>query len=314
MIIVFESLIPVFILIGMGLFFRKFEIVPENQWEGINTLGYYVFFPALISHILITSDLNAAPLSSLTLVFVYSSLAQSAIVLLQWPLLKSQFQVSRSAFTSVFQTSTRWNGFIALAIAAKLYGDTGIAIVAIGMAVIIPLVNILCVVVLSYFCGDGRFNVGRVLKNTLLNPLIISSLLGVSINLLEIPIYDPVLATLDIVGRPGLGVGLLLVGAGLKLRYIFPPRLVVLLAVCLRLLVMPMVVFITCLIVGVKGEMMLIAIICGSVPTAMNGYFLARKLGGDAPLYSAVATIQTFISILTIPLVLWVAEQLPNKI
>jgi malonate transporter len=30
--------------------------------------------------------------------------------------------------------------------------------------------------------------------------------------------------------------------------------------------------------------------LCAAVPTAMNGYLLARQMGGDAPLYAAVAT------------------------
>ena len=41
-----------------------------------------------------------------------------------------------------------------------------------------------------------------------------------------------------------------------------------------------------------------------SVPTAMNGYVLAKQMGGDAPLYAAVATLQTVASFFTIPMVL----------
>lgn len=43
-----------------------------------------------------------------------------------------------------------------------------------------------------------------------------------------------------------------------------------------------------------------------AVPTAMNGYLLAKQMGGDAELYASVATIQTAASFLTIPLVLFV--------
>jgi malonate transporter len=39
----------------------------------------------------------------------------------------------------------------------------------------------------------------------------------------------------------------------------------------------------------------------------MNGYLLARQMGGDAPLYAAVATVQTVASFLTIPAVMWAA-------
>ncbi len=44
---------------------------------------------------------------------------------------------------------------------------------------------------------------------------------------------------------------------------------------------------------GVTGVQLSYLALCGAVPTAMNGYLLARQLGGDAELYAAVTTLQT---------------------
>ncbi len=44
----------------------------------------------------------------------------------------------------------------------------------------------------------------------------------------------------------------------------------------------------------------------------MNGYLLARQMGGDAPLYAAVATLQTAVSFITIPAVLAITTQLAD--
>ena len=40
----------------------------------------------------------------------------------------------------------------------------------------------------------------------------------------------------------------------------------------------------------------------------MNGYLLARQLGGDAELYAAVTTLQTAVSFFTIPAMLALAQ------
>ena len=40
----------------------------------------------------------------------------------------------------------------------------------------------------------------------------------------------------------------------------------------------------------------------------MNGYLLARQLGGDAPLYAAVTTLQTAVSFFTMPAALALAQ------
>ncbi len=50
--------------------------------------------------------------------------------------------------------------------------------------------------------------------------------------------------------------------------------------------------------------------ICAAVPTAMNGYVLARTMGGDAELYAATATVQTVLSFGSVPLVIWLARHL----
>jgi len=40
----------------------------------------------------------------------------------------------------------------------------------------------------------------------------------------------------------------------------------------------------------------------------MNGYILARQMGGDADLYAATASLQVVLSMFTIPLILWMIK------
>ena len=61
---------------------------------------------------------------------------------------------------------------------------------------------------------------------------------------------------------------------------------------------------------GLEGEVVVLLAICGAVPTAMNGFLLARQMGGNAHIYAAVATVQTAASFFTIPAILAVAEML----
>jgi predicted permease len=67
---------------------------------------------------------------------------------------------------------------------------------------------------------------------------------------------------------------------------------------------MPLVMVSAAWLLGIEGNALLVVALGASVPTAMNGYLLAKQMGGDAPLYASVATLQTAASFLTIPLVL----------
>ena len=305
---IFESLLPVFLLICLGAALRRIDLVPRDMWSGFERIAYWVFFPALLIETLVTADLNAGPVAGLTLAMLAAVLCLCLITFLLRPFIMGPFKLSGPSFTSVFQTATRWNAFIAIAIIARLYGDEGLTLVAVAMAVMVPILNVLAVAVLAIYASSETPGPLSVIKTVAKNPFIWSCIVGITINLLEIPIYEPLLHTADILGRSALGAGLLLVGGGLMIRHAFRPPFVVVIPTVLKLLIMPLLVGVFCYLFGVTGDALAVALVCGAVPTAMNGYVLARQMGGDATLYATITVIQTVLSFLTIPLILALVE------
>lgn len=45
-----------------------------------------------------------------------------------------------------------------------------------------------------------------------------------------------------------------------------------------------------------------VVVLFAALPGAPSSYILARQMGGDAPLAAAVVTVQTLLSMLTLPL------------
>ena len=45
-----------------------------------------------------------------------------------------------------------------------------------------------------------------------------------------------------------------------------------------------------------------------AAPVATSAYILARQLGGDAKLMANIITVTTLLSLITIPLTLWLTE------
>ncbi len=304
MILIIEALIPTFFLVGLGLYIRRSGFVPQEQWTGLETLSYWVFFPALIFNVLINADLQSVPLGGMTGTLVLTVSVMAAILLAIYPLLKNGLAIEGPAYTSIYQGVLRWNGFIALSVVQKLYGNDAMALVAVAMAAMIPLINVIVVGVLATFASNTRPNFKGVLLNILKNPLIWASVGGLIVNMLQIPIWDPLKTTIDVSARAGLATGLLIVGAGLSLRQTFPPNMSIWLGTLLRLLGMPLLTIGFGIWLGLSGEALEVAVICTAVPTAMNGYVLAKKMGGDAPLLAAIVTFQTILSAATIPLFL----------
>lgn len=299
-----ENLIPVFAIIALGAVLKRIGLIAEEQWRGVENLVYYICFPALIVYTLARTDFSTVPVFALAAAMAATVLAMSAILYFARAPLSRLLGADRAAYTSIFQGATRWNTYVALAIVGSLYGNHGISLAAIGIAVMIPLLNVLCVTFLLVHLRDKPPEPRAIARGLYTNPLIVACAIGIAINALAIPVYGPVLETGGILGRATLGLGLLCVGAGLRLEdgLHIGPRAGFTAAA--RLIGMPALMAAFCLALGVGGTALAVAVICAAVPTASFSYVLARKLGGDATLMARIITIQTIAAALTLPLVI----------
>ncbi|MEM9471513.1 MAG: AEC family transporter [Pseudomonadota bacterium] len=307
---VFNSILPIFVLVVVGNLIRRTGIVPMDDWKGIELICFWLFFPAILCITLATVDLKTLPIGSLSITVLAVTAIMWTILFTLKPVLQSRSAMSNAQFTSVFQAGSRFHGFIALAIVLKLYGETGAAYVAIIMALLVPPINVVNIIVLAAFGKGQTPGLRNVMRVVVRNPIIWGALVGLSINFSGLGLWEPVHTTLDLLGRAALGAGLLAVGAGLRIKSALKPSLLVWTGVVSRLVLTPMLVVLLAWATGLRGEAFEAAMICAAVPTAMNGYVLARTMGGDAELYAATATVQTVLSFGSIPLVIWLARQL----
>ncbi|PHR22177.1 MAG: transporter [Hoeflea sp.] len=305
MIPIFESILPIFLIVLLGIALKRAPFIDQSVWPGLETLGYYLLFPSLLFLTLATADFSGIELGTVALVSFGAVAIMTVLLLALHPIARAK-GMSNASFTTLFQTSSRWNGFIALAIAEKLTGASGMALVALVLALIVIPLNFINVIMLVWY-GTGGRSMATLAKRIAGNPLILGCLAGIFVNASSIGIYPPAEQAIDLIARSALGLGMLMVGAGLKLTDALRPGLAVLTPVVLKLLLFPAVMVALALGFGLTGETVLILALCAAVPTAMNGYLLARQMGGDAPLYAAVATVQTVASFVTIPAVMWAA-------
>ena len=302
MLAIFETILPVFLLVVLGALLKRWRQIDRDMWNGLEQLGFFVLFPALLFITLAKAEFSGIDAGAIALGSIGSVTLIALLLILSWPLFRAA-QVSGASYTTVFQTSTRWNAFIALAIGEKLYGAESLALVALVATLIIIPLNFYNIAVLVWF-GGGTRSLKTFAQKILTNPMIIGSVLGVLVNLSGVHIYAPLMQTVEFVADTSLSLGLIMVGAGLKLADALKPRPLALLPVGLKLVFMPLVMTGAAYALGLRGEQLLTIAMGASVPTAMNGYVLAKQMGGDAPLYAAVATLQTIASFFTIPMVL----------
>lgn len=300
---VLGALVPVFLIIALGAVLKRGLLPEASHWVALERLTYYILFPALLVVSIAGADLGeVAVVEVATALLGAIGLTGALLTLARAPICRA-FGLAGPSYTSVFQGALRWNTYIALAVSGSLAGPRGLAVAAVGLAVMIPVLNTLSVIVLARH-GENGGKGNRLLLQILRNPFIWSCAAGALINALHLPI-PPVLMTFgDILGRSSLALGLLVVGAGLRLGDLRRPRAATWFACLVKLALLPGIAVAIAVALGLRDIDLLVVAVGASVPSAPNGYVLARQMGGDAPLLAEILTIQTLLAAVSMPLII----------
>jgi malonate transporter len=304
-----DAIAPVFLIIATGYLLFRTRVVDEAIWSAIEHVCFYLLFPFLIIRTLSRANLGSVPFIDFLTVLVVAILGMASLLVLIQAFVWRRFPESGPSFSSVFQGATRFHGFVAIAVIGPLYGDEGVTLAALALAIMVPLLNVISVIVLSiYGRSDSKPEFVAVARKVATNPLIIACLCGLLLNYLGVP--DILFDAIDIIGAGGLGLGLLAVGASMRLGHAAQHKMLLAIGVLTRLIGMPMIVIAMSWLVGLEGIARSVAIIAGAVPTAASAYVMARKMGGDAELMSSIVTFQVIIAFFTLPMFIYVADHL----
>lgn len=305
--VILNSLVPVALIIALGYALRRTLLRDASHWFGMEQLTYFVLFPALLLISGIKADLSKVSFAGVVGAYAITLVLFFGAMLAIRPLIARRLAIDGPAFTSLFQGVLRWNSYIALAVADGLFGAEGVAVAAVALVCLIPMVNVMVVFVLARHASAKPPGMGEVLRQLVRNPLIWSCGLGMLINTTGIQLPEVVLEFTGILGRASLAVGLLVVGAGLTLRSLARPRPATFLAVLLNLVMKPACTLAIGFALGLRGMELTTITLLAAVPSSPAGYVLARQMGGDAPLLAEILTIQILVSAVTLPLVAVVA-------
>ncbi len=295
---IIAALVPIFVLIALGHVLYRFRFPGESFWPQLERLVYYVFLPALLVEKLGSAPLDPVRIAPVALAVVLTLAAISVVVLV----LRRAIPVDGPAFTSVYQGAIRFNTYLGLAVAMAVYGAVGVATAALALAFLIPLVNVLSVAVLTRYAG-GQASASTVLLGIARNPLIIACVIGMLLNGSGVGLpFDG--SVLNIIGRAALPLGLMTVGAGLRLKMDWGQGAAIAWSSVFKLVAMPLLAFAAARLVGLTTLEMQMLVLFAALPTATSAYILARLLGGDHTLVASILTVQTLLSVVTLSVTL----------
>jgi predicted permease len=304
--IVLNALLPVVFVIVLGYFFKQKGFLSNDFWTGAEKLSYFVLLPLLLFKSMAESQsaplVETLPLAlSLCLVYVLMTAATFA----SWRFFPKSAPLSPIGFASYAQGALRFNNFVGIPIVVSLFGTQGLSLYAIVLAVCIPISNIITVVIMVHYCGDGQINWSKIFKNIALHPLIVATLAGLLVQQSGISL-GIVMKTVALLAPASLPIGLLCVGAAIDLGHVKKSATVLAFASTLKLAVFPVMMGISCWLLKVPPLPTSVALIFAGLPCATSSYVVAKQMGADADLMASITGVATVAALLTLPVILFI--------
>ncbi len=287
-------LLPDFLLIVLGLALVRFTKLNRSVWDGVERLVYFVLFPALLFSTTSRGHANLVDTRDLVL-------AGAAMLLLGIALAYGAFwarNVDPRCVASGVQTAFRFNSYIALAVADRVGGAPAVSLVAVLIAVGVPLCNVAAVWALARHAQSNVW--GELLRN----PLLIATLSGLAVHALGWTLPAPVVPVLDRLGQASIALGLMTVGAGLQWRGLHRELPLGLWFLAIRHLLLPLAAMALAWALTLPPLQALVLVLFAAMPTASSAYVLAARMGGDGPYVAGLVSLSTVLGAISIPLFL----------
>ena len=296
----FSTVFPMFFYMAAGFGLRRLNKLSDGTVAQMNKIIYSFCFPFVLFHNVYGVDIASAMNGPFLAVIAGMVVLVTALLIVFIP----RYTASKPVQGSMMQGVLRGNSILfALPVVTTLAGRENTGLVSLGIALVVPFYNILCVIILESLRG-GKVKPARLLLSILKNPIIIGTLAGLMVRLtgLRLPGYmEQVVA-----GIAGLVTPLALVMLGADMRFSDTVKYKKeLLIVCLlKLVAVPLLTVLTVKALGFDKIAVTTAMAMTAVPAAVSSYVMAKELGADGVLAGQIVAVSTAVSILTV--FLWV--------
>lgn len=293
-----NAAIPIFLMMLLGMLFRKLGWMDEVFAAKMNKFVFLVPLPVLLFEQLATVDFSEVwDIKFILFCFVVTaiSITISTLISLLWK--------DRSIKGEFIQATYRSSAaLLGIAFIQNIYGTAGMApLMIIGS---VPLYNIMAVVVLSVFKpGNNSFDkalVKKTLKGIATNPIIIGIVAGFVWSALKLSMPSILHKTVSSIGATATPMGLMSMGATFEMKKAISKMKPTLVAVFMKLVGFCAVFLPVAAVLGFRNEELIAILVMLGSATTVSCFVMARNMGHEGTLSSGVIMMTTLLSAFTL--------------
>lgn len=293
-----NATIPIFLMMLLGMLFRKLGWMDEVFAAKMNKFVFLVPLPVLLFEQLATVDFSEVwDIKFILFCFVVTaiSITISTVISLLWK--------DRSIKGEFIQATYRSSAaLLGIAFIQNIYGTVGMApLMIIGS---VPLYNVMAVVVLSFFKpGNNSFDkalVKKTLKGIVTNPIIIGIVAGFVWSALKLPMPLILYKTVSSIGATATPMGLMSMGATFEMKKATSKMKPTLVAVFMKLIGFCAIFLPVAAMLGFRNEQLIAILVMLGSATTVSSFVMARNMGHEGTLSSGVIMMTTLLSAFTL--------------
>lgn len=301
-----KQVVILYIIVAVGFAADKLGVFTQKTARASNDLLFYIITPCVIINSFLSTEFTPETAKGLLLAALGGACTHIAGIVLSLPFFRNKENGSNAVFR--FACVYGNMGYMALPLAQAMLGSEGVFYCSAG------------VIVFQVFCfthgvwtmnrgnGDGaQFKA----KNLILNPGIIAVLIGLPFFLFKIKLPELVTKPVDFIGSMNTPLAMVMLGTYMSnagLKTIFKNKEQYLVAL-VKIIAVPLCMLAVMKLTGLMtGALLVACVIQAAAPSANNTVMFAAKYGKDTGIASKTVAFISFASVITMPVMIALAE------
>ncbi|MDD5602830.1 MAG: AEC family transporter [Eubacteriales bacterium] len=296
-----NAVTPVFIIILLGVFLRRVNILNDNFADKASGLVFKVALPALLFRDISKTDFTAVFDGKLLFFALIGTLGSFLLLSVTVPF----FIKNKSSVGAFIQGCFRSNfAFLGLPLIGSIFGSEAVSMAAVVLSLMMPVYNVLAVVLLTLTSPaeytDRKKTALKIILNIVLNPLILAVVAAMPFSLSHISLPQVLSRSIGYMADFATPLALLCIGASMSMAGFRRNMKAGLAAMLIKIVLIPSIMVILAASSGFRDERLGIVFILFASPTAVASFIMAKAMGSDAELASNIVVTTTMFSALTI--------------
>lgn len=293
-----NATVPVFMMMVLGILFRKLNWIDEEFASKMNRFVFLVPLPLMVFEDLAVVNFEEAWNGKFVLFCFFATVASIGIVTLISFLWKDK--TIRGEFIQASYRSSA--AILGIALIQNIYGNAGMGpLMIIGS---VPLYNMMAVVVLSVFHpenkGIDRNVLKKAAKGIVTNPILIAIAAGLLWSALKLPMPYMMQKTVSSLGATATPLGLMAMGATFDIKKASAKGKPAIVGTFIKLVGLASIFLPIAIVLGFRQAELVAILVMLTSATAVASFVMAKNMGHEGTLTSSIIMLTTMLSAFTL--------------